>query len=341
MPDWKQCEGELVNGEFPLEQYLEGNATRPVFLTRFGPDRAVIRLESADEGQAGELVKRWNRAARLHHRNLAAIHAAGTCVLAGEPLAYLVTEYADENLAEVLKERPLTADEAREMLVPVADALAYLHGQGLVHGELQPSNILAVGDIVKISSEPVSAGDPAEDIRALGVMLGLVFTQPGSALTPSTRGCGGCGAAISFLGIGGALPAPGSETAMAGRQDCRLAALSGTAGSTPRGGSSSGSCGTGCTGREARGEGAEAAALCRSRRTGCCVAAAVVGVMVMNRTAGPVPSAGEPVRAGTRPGCATRRGCATSPGRAASSAADRAIGSRSAAAAAPQAGGTG
>jgi len=87
-------------------------------------------------------------------------------------------EYAEENLAEVLRERPLTMDETRDMLPPVADALAYLHGQGLVHGNLKPSNILAVEDTVKISSEAVSAGDPAADIRALGVTLVQAFTPP-------------------------------------------------------------------------------------------------------------------------------------------------------------------
>jgi hypothetical protein len=39
-------------------------------------------------------------------------------------MAYFVTEYADENLAEVVRDRPLTTTEAREMLVPVAEALA-------------------------------------------------------------------------------------------------------------------------------------------------------------------------------------------------------------------------
>jgi len=171
MPDWKQCEGELAGGEFPLERYLGGSEGSAVFLTRFASGRAVIKLVLAGQAQAGELVERWNRAATLRHPHLVRIFAAGTGELAGMPLAYFVMEYAEENLAEVLSERPLTTDETRDMLRSVADALAYLHGQGLVHGNLKPSNILAVEDTVKISSETVSAGDPAADIRALGVAL--------------------------------------------------------------------------------------------------------------------------------------------------------------------------
>jgi len=171
MPDWKQCEGELAGGEFPLERYLAGTEASAVFLTRLASGRAVIKLVPAGQPQAGEFVERWNRAAALHHPHLVRIFAAGTGELAGIPLAYFVMEYAEENLAEVLRERPLSTDETRDMLPPVADALAYLHAQGLAHGNLKPSNILAVEDTVKISSETVSAGDPAADIRVLGEVL--------------------------------------------------------------------------------------------------------------------------------------------------------------------------
>jgi serine/threonine protein kinase len=125
---------------------------------------------------------------------LVRIFAAGTWVLAGMPVAYLVMEYAEENLAEVLRERPLTTDETREMLQPVADALAYLHGQGLVHGNLKPSNILAVEDTVKISSEAVSAGDPAADIQASKLSEAWQFQRraPDSRQCPSLPGIAWC-----------------------------------------------------------------------------------------------------------------------------------------------------
>jgi hypothetical protein len=183
MLDWKPCEGELAGGEFPLERYLGGSEGSAVFLTRFASGRAAIKLVLAGQAQAGELVERWNRAGTLYHPHLVRIFAAGTWALAGMPLAYLVMEYAEENLAEVLRARPLTTHETREMLQPVADALAYLHGQGLVHGNLKPSNILAVEDTVKISSEALSAGDPATDIRALGVTLVQALTRKAATVT--------------------------------------------------------------------------------------------------------------------------------------------------------------
>jgi TonB family protein len=177
MPDWKQWEGAVAGGSFPLDRYLGGSETSAVFRTRCASGRAVIRIEPAGHDQASVLVERWNRTAAHQHLHLAGILAVGTWVLAGTPVAYVVMEYAEENLADVLRDRPLTTEEALEMLLPVAEALAYLHSQGLVHGNLTPSNILAVGDTVKISSDSVSAGDPAEDIVALGATVLQAMTQ--------------------------------------------------------------------------------------------------------------------------------------------------------------------
>jgi hypothetical protein len=106
MPDWKQHEGELAGGEFPLERYLAGSEAGAVFLTRFASGRAVVKLVLAGQARAAELGERWNRAAALRHPHLVRIFAAGTWTLAGMPLAYFVMEYAERNLAEVLRERP-------------------------------------------------------------------------------------------------------------------------------------------------------------------------------------------------------------------------------------------
>jgi hypothetical protein len=75
--------------------------------------------------------------------------------------------------------------EARETLLSVAQGLSYLHSRSLVHGRLELSSILAVGDHIKLSShalEPsAEAGDGvlsvAADLRALGDCVHAMFTQ--------------------------------------------------------------------------------------------------------------------------------------------------------------------
>jgi TonB family protein len=76
-------------------------------------------------------------------------------------------EYAEENLSQILPERALTAGEARGMLAPVLQALQFAHDKAFVHGHIQPSNILAVGEQVKLSSDALSmAGERRTGARA-------------------------------------------------------------------------------------------------------------------------------------------------------------------------------
>jgi hypothetical protein len=109
-----------------------------------------------------------------------------------------------------LQQRALTDNEAREMLVPILDALAFLHGRNLVQGQLKPSNILVVGDQLKLATDtvrrvgkitvgtsPPSTYDPPEarhgsatagDVWALGVSLSEALThRPRPALGGSRK----------------------------------------------------------------------------------------------------------------------------------------------------------
>ena len=177
MPDWSKWEGECADGEFLLERYLGDSNGSAVFFTRFGSERAAIKLVRASHAQAEDLVECWNRAAILSHPHLLRIFKTGTCLVKDLSLAYVVVEYADENLATVLAERTLDLDETLEMIQPVADVLAYLHARGLAHGNLKPSNIFAVEDAVKVACDTVSAGDPAVDMLALSKTMIQALTH--------------------------------------------------------------------------------------------------------------------------------------------------------------------
>ena len=109
-------------------------------------------------------------------------------------------EYAEENLSQIIPQRPLTTGEAREVAVSAVDALLFLHEKGLVHRSLRLSNVMAAGDQLKLSSDCVgpadesgkqpgqaSAYDPMEeasgtasragDAWSFGVMLCQSLTQ--------------------------------------------------------------------------------------------------------------------------------------------------------------------
>jgi len=197
---WKHWEGQVADGKFRLRQYLGGSERGPVFLTEYGEQKAAIKLIAADAQNADAQLARWALVANLMHPNLLRILQTGRCQVGGARMVYAVMECADEDLSQIIPQRALSAAEAREMLRPVLEALAYLHGKGMVHGHVKPANIMAVGEQLKISSDGISAaretrgergkpgaydapeagtrgGSAAGDVWSLGVTLVEVLTQ--------------------------------------------------------------------------------------------------------------------------------------------------------------------
>src|SRR4029077_8065122 len=169
---WKRWEGRTVDGRFPLQRYLGGSGHSAVFLTVTQPrgsdsEKAAIKLIRAGAGDANHQFLQWKAASELTHPNLIRIFEAGRGELDGTELLYVVMEYAEENLSQILPERALTAEETRGMLAPVLRTLQFVHDKGFVHGHIQPSNILAVADQVKLSSDTLSmAGERSSGARA-------------------------------------------------------------------------------------------------------------------------------------------------------------------------------
>lgn len=197
---WELWLGQSVNEKFPLRRYLGGSERGAAFLTEWEGQKATIKLIPADPAKAEPQLSTWSLGLKLSHPHLIRLFDLGRCQLSNKQMIFVVMEYAEENLAQILPLRALTPAEARETLEPALEALAYLHGQGFVHGHLKPANILAVNDELKLSSDGLSrtgelgggvteAGaynppekasgeiSPAGDVWSLGVTLVEALTQ--------------------------------------------------------------------------------------------------------------------------------------------------------------------
>ena len=160
-------EGRIVNGKYPLRQLLDGTDAAPVYLTERNGAKAVIKLIAADSPQAAAQSASWKLASRMSHPNLVQVFDSGLWHADDEhDLHFAVMEYCDESLAGVLAQRALTAAETRDMLAPALDALKYLHTQNVVHGRMNPADILASGDQLKLSTDALRRSGEAREIQA-------------------------------------------------------------------------------------------------------------------------------------------------------------------------------
>jgi TonB family protein len=205
---WTTWEGQVIEKKYRLERFLGSTEHSAVFLTevvRPKPQKAAIKFISADFPGAEKQGDVWAAAAELNHPNLLRLYAEGHCRLDGMDLLYVVMEYAEENLGQVLPQRAMTSEEAREVVSAATDLLVYLHNRKLTHGHLKPSNVMAKGNQLKFSSDSVlAAGElrgpvreqdaydapetasrtasTAGDVWSLGVTMVEALTQQAPAL---------------------------------------------------------------------------------------------------------------------------------------------------------------
>lgn len=115
-------------------------------------------------------------------------------------LAFLVMEYVDgSTLAQSLKDGPLGAPATAKMAASVASALGYVHGRGVVHRDVKPSNILqsSAGE-TWLADFGIAKFDDATTITAPGTTIGTVVYMAPEQLDGERVGPG---ADIWSLGI--------------------------------------------------------------------------------------------------------------------------------------------
>lgn len=110
-----------------------------------GLDRLVaiklLPVEVSAQLDFAECFRREARImARLHHPNIIAVHDFGQT---GDGHLFFVMEYVEgENLHQIIQRAGLDVDAAISIIVQICNALSYAHANGIVHGDIKPSNMM-------------------------------------------------------------------------------------------------------------------------------------------------------------------------------------------------------
>ena len=163
---WTDYEGVTIDGAFPLQKLLlpEG---RSAFFSTAGPkgEPTVVRLIECHFDEE-EILARWRCVEALSHPNFLKFEHYGQTELDGRPVVYAVFEKVDANLAEVLDQGHLTVKDVAQLASSLVAALDVLHSHGFIHEHIEPRNIFAVSDVVKLRSDCIREAPEGEDGRA-------------------------------------------------------------------------------------------------------------------------------------------------------------------------------
>ena len=152
---WSDYEGKTIADAYPIGHLIRPEGRSAFFETTNGTGTpAVIRLTESLNDET-EMLERWRQVSELHQEHLVVIRKFGQTRFESTPLTYALMEPADGSLADILQERTLTPVEAREVAVSLVDALMALHAAGMVHERVEPANVMAVGEVVKLRSDCV------------------------------------------------------------------------------------------------------------------------------------------------------------------------------------------
>ncbi len=142
--DAKQTKKITKLGRFEIRELLGAGAFGRVYkaydpqLERFVALKLPI-FAATDQQRARRFIAEAKHAARLSHPNIVQVFESGQV---GDK-SFIATQFVEgETLAARISWQQLTARESVELVVQLADALAYAHQNGIIHRDIKPENIM-------------------------------------------------------------------------------------------------------------------------------------------------------------------------------------------------------
>lgn len=180
--------GTVLDGKYRLDEKIGSGGFGAVFrATHLALNRpiAVKVFKPMPGNDSATAVERFKlegiSVARLNHPNIINVIDSG---ISQEGIAYLVMELLQGHTLyeEVARKRPLSLKRCLKVLIPVCNALAEAHRNGIVHRDIKPSNIFLnralEGEVVKVVDFgtakllDASGSEEYERLTATGALIG-------------------------------------------------------------------------------------------------------------------------------------------------------------------------
>ena len=137
--------------------------------------------------------------ASLRHPNIVTVYEVGSYE---DQYFYSMEFVPGETLSDMVKNGPVSADQAASFMLSVAHAIAYAHEEGVIHRDLKPSNVI-VDDAMtpRVMDFGLSRGIEAGGLTSTGALAGT----PSYMAPELTKGDRSAGTECDIYGLGAVL----------------------------------------------------------------------------------------------------------------------------------------
>jgi serine/threonine protein kinase len=177
---WKSCEETQFSSKYYLKELLGVGGFGAVFKAdEVVADRCIrtVAIKIFNPFQTPNLdafIQEFQTTVNLRHPHLIETYALEEGKLQGAIASLgLVMELAEEDLEKRLERSLLSIEEAKVLVQHVAEALKFLHSKGIVHRDIKPQNIMAMGSDSNLTWKVGDLGI----VRALGDKTATITTN--------------------------------------------------------------------------------------------------------------------------------------------------------------------